>query len=187
MRLFSFFVTTLLTATVAQANTYQIDANHANVRFSIDHYATSTNHGGFYNLTGQVTFDPKAKTGFIGLTIPTRSLNTGNTAFTNHLKGEDFFNVAKYPTAYFKSTKWHFDGDKVTQVDGELTLLNKTNPISLKATKFNCYDSPMLKTQVCGGDFETTIDRTKWGMDTYVKFGVTKDVKLNIQIEASKQ
>ena len=77
---------------------------------------------------------------------------------------------------------------KVTKVDGNLTLLGKTNPVSLKATKFNCYNSPMLKNaQVCGGDFETTIDRTKWGMDTYVKMGFAKDVKLNIQVEAVQQ
>ena len=45
----------------------------------------------------------------------------------------------------------------------------------------------MLKAEVCGGDFETTIDRTKWGMDYLVSAGMSKNVKLNIQIEAAKQ
>ncbi len=56
-------------------------------------------------------------------------------------------------------------GNKVSSVDGTLTLLGQTHPVTLKATKFNCYNSPMLKTEVCGGDFETVIDRSKWGMN----------------------
>ena len=45
----------------------------------------------------------------------------------------------------------------------------------------------MLKTEVCGGDFETVIDRTQWGMNYLVNAGMTKNVKLDIQIEAAKQ
>ena len=168
----------------SNAATYEIDPNHANARFSVDHFGTSTNAGGFYGLTGIVDFDQKAKKGFVGVTIPISNLDTGNKAFNKHLKSADFFNVEKYPTAYFKSTEWQFDGDKVKAVKGNLTLLDQTHPVTLKATKFNCYDSPMLKTQVCGGDFETTIDRTKWGIDTYTDGGMMKNIKLNIQIEA---
>jgi polyisoprenoid-binding protein YceI len=60
--------------------------------------------------------------------------------------------------------------------------------VTLKANKFNCYPSPMLqKREVCGGDFEATIDRTQFGVDYGTKFGVTKDVRLVVQIEAVKQ
>lgn len=166
---------------------YKIDPYHANVRFAIDHFGTTTNQGGFYGLTGEMTFDPAKKLGNIDIDIPVSTLQTGNDHFTNHLKSDEFFNAEKYPTANFKSTKFHFKNGKVTKVDGNLTLLGKTNPVSLKATKFNCYDSPMLNANVCGGDFETTIDRTKWGMDTYVKMGMSKNVKLNVQIEAAQQ
>lgn len=75
----------------------------------------------------------------------------------------------------------------MSSVDGTLTLLGQTHPVTLKATKFNCYNSPMLKTEVCGGDFETVIDRSKWGMNYLVAAGMSKNVKLNIQIEAAKQ
>ena len=44
-----------------------------------------------------------------------------------------------------------------------------------------------LKTEVCGGDFSTTIDRTKWSMDYLVNVGMTKSVRIDIQIEAAKQ
>lgn len=169
---------------VGNAATYEIDPNHANARFSVNHFGTSTNTGGFYGLTGTVQYQPEAKKGFVGVTIPIGSLETGNKTFNKHLKSADFFDVENYPTAYFKSTDWEFDGDEVEAVKGELTLLDQTHPVTLKATNFNCYDSPMLETQVCGGDFETTIDRTKWGIDKYTDGGMMKDIKLNIQIEA---
>lgn len=188
---------------VSHAATYDIDPTHANVRFAIDHFGTSTNTGGFYNLTGTVNYDPKAKVGDVSITIPLASLNTGNSDFDEHLKGSDFFNVEKHPTAMFESTQWYFadnatnkNTDKkdsketllaVTMVDGNLTLHGKTHPVRLTATKFNCYFSPIHKKSVCGGDFKTTIDRTKWGISKYVLMGMTKNVDLNIQIEAIKQ
>lgn len=177
--------------TSSYAATYHIDPTHANVRFVIDHFNTSTNTGGFYNITGQIEYEPKAKTGDVSLVIPINSINTGNKAFDLALKSPDFFDVDKFPLAYFQSTKWHFGdektGSQVTQIDGNLTLHGETHPVSLTATKFNCYFNIMLKKPVCGGDFTTTIDRTKWGISKYVLLGITKDVTLNIQIEAAKQ
>lgn len=183
--LFTAFTAAL--AASAAAATYKIDPHHANARFAIDHFATSTNIGGFYNLNGTLQFDSAKRTGSIDLSIPVNSLQSGSADFTQHLKSSDLFNAEKYPEIRFVSTRFHFKGNKVSGVDGNLTLLGQTHPVSLKATKFNCYQSPMLKAEVCGGDFETTIDRTKWGMDYLVSAGMSKNVKLNIQIEAAKQ
>lgn len=77
--------------TSAQATTYLLEPNNSNVRFEIDHFKTSTNSGGFYNLTGQLDYDKTAKTGYISLVIPINSLNTGNAAFDTVLKSSDFF------------------------------------------------------------------------------------------------
>lgn len=173
-------------ATLGHAATYQLDPKHTAVRFSVDHFGTSTNAGGFYNLSGTLQYAPEKQEGFIGLTMPMGSLDTGIKAFNKHLRSDDFFNVKAYPTAYFKSTDWTFDGDKVSTVTGDLTLLDETHPVTLKATKFGCYDNPILKAEACGGDFETTIDRTKWGIDTFTDGGMMKDIKLVIQVEGSK-
>lgn len=176
-----------LLSTLGHAATYELDPNHTAVRFSVDHFGTSTNAGGFYNLSGMLEYAPKAQKGFVGLTIPMGSLSTGIKAFDNHLKSADFFNVKEYPTAYFKSTDWQFDGDKVKAVKGNLTLVGQTHPVTLTATKFNCYNSPILKAEVCGGDFETIIDRTQWGINTFTDGGVMKNIKLTVQVEGSKK
>lgn len=173
------------------AATYEIDPHHTNARFSIDHFRTSTNVGGFYGLTGDLQFDRAAGTGSIDITIPVENLQTGSEAFTTHLKSADLFQQENHPTMRFVSTKFNFVGKgekrKLRSVDGELTLLGKTHPVRLTTNKFNCYDSPILKTQVCGGDFSTTIDRTKWGMDYLLDAGITKNVRIDIQIEAGKK
>ncbi|MDO4641834.1 MAG: YceI family protein [Neisseria sp.] len=171
----------------AGAASYKIDHFHTNARFNIDHFGTSTNVGGFYGLNGTLEFDPAKRQGSVDLTIPVSTLQTGSLEFTNHLKSASLFNAEKFPEMRFVSTKFNFNGKKLLSVDGNLTMLGKTQPVKLKAEKFNCYDSPVLKTQACGGDFTTTIDRTKWGMDYLVKEGMSKQVKLNIQIEAGKQ
>jgi len=67
-----------------------------------------------------------------------------------------------------------------------LTLRGKTNPVTLTANNFNCYDNPMLKREVCGGDFEATIQRTQWGVNYGVP-GIPDSVRVVIQIEAVKQ
>jgi polyisoprenoid-binding protein YceI len=67
-----------------------------------------------------------------------------------------------------------------------LTLRGVTKPVTLTATGFNCYDNPRLKREVCGGDFETTIQRSQFGI-TYAAPVSPDAVRLLIQVEAIKQ
>ncbi len=169
------------------ANEYKLDPMHTNARFNIDHFGTSTNHGGFYNIEGVATFDPAKQVGAIEVVIPVATLNTGTPEFAGHMKTADIFDAEKFETITFKSTEWVFDGNKPTEIKGDLTMMGKTNPITLKATKFNCYDNPMVNAEVCGGDFSATIDRTQWGINFLVDAGIPKEVDLQIQVEAVKQ
>lgn len=171
----------------AQAATYAIEPTHTFATFEIGHFGTSTNRGRFDKKEGTVQFDRAAKTGKVDITLDIASINTGTAAFDKHLQSADLFNAAQFPTAKFSADKFTFSGDKVTEVSGTLTMLGKTNPVTLKANQFNCYNSPMLKREVCGGDFETTIDRTAYGMNFGINFGFPKDVRLVIQVEAIKQ
>jgi polyisoprenoid-binding protein YceI len=185
--LFAVAAATVMTAGAAQAATYAIDPTHTFVTFEISHFGATTNRGRFDKKQGTVEFDRAAKTGKVDITIDTTSVNTGTPPFDKHLQSADLFDAAKHPTIKFVSDKFSFNGDKVSEVTGQLTLLGKTAPITLKATQFNCYDSPMLKREVCGGDFEATIDRTQWGMNYGVEWGFPKNVRLVVQIEAVKQ
>ena len=171
----------------AQSATYVLDPTPTFVTFEIGHFGTSTNRGRFDKKEGTVQFDRAGKTGKVDLTIDATSISTGTPPFDKHLQSADLFNAAKFPTIQFSADQFRFNGDKVSEVAGKLTLLGQTHPVTLKANTFNCYQSPMLKREVCGGDFETTIDRTQWGMDYGVSFGMPKTVRLIVQAEAIKQ
>jgi polyisoprenoid-binding protein YceI len=170
----------------AQSATYTIDPTHTFVTFEATHFGTSTARGRFDKKEGTIQFDRAGKTGKIDITIDMASINTGVAPFDKHLQSADFFNVAAHPTARFVADNLSFDGDKVARINGTLTLLGKTGPVVLTASRFNCYDNPFFKRQVCGGDFETTIKRSQWGM-TYGLPGIPDDVRLTVQAEAIKQ
>jgi polyisoprenoid-binding protein YceI len=181
-------VATLLAgASAAQAADYAMDPTHTFVTFEIGHFGTTTNRGRFDKKEGTVQFDRAAKSGKVSITIDATSVNTGTAAFNQHLQSADLFDAAKYPTIKFTSDKFVFSGDKVSEIVGSLTLLGKTQPVTLKANQFNCYENPMIKRETCGGDFEATIDRTAFGMAYGVDWGFPKNVRLIVQVEAVKQ
>ncbi len=174
-------------AAQAQTATYAIDPTHTFATFEISHFGTSTNRGRFDKKSGTVQLDKAAKTGKVEITIETSSINSGTAAFDKHLQSKDFFNVAEFPTAKFVGDKFSFNGDKVSEIAGTLTLAGKTNPVTLKATNFNCYMNNMLKVEVCGGDFEATIVRSQYGVNWGLNFGFSDNVRLVVQAEAIKQ
>jgi polyisoprenoid-binding protein YceI len=171
----------------AESATYAIDPSHTFATFEIGHMGTSTNRGRFNKTSGTVTVDKAAKTGALDVTIDTTSLDTGTAAFTKHISSDEMLNVAAFPTAHLVATKFVFNGDKVAEIEGNLTLLGKTNPVVLKAQNYNCYMSPMVKREVCGGDFDTTIVRSQYGVSYGLNYGFPDNVHLVIQVEAVKQ
>lgn len=177
----------LLSAGAAQAATYTIDPTHTFATFEISHFGASVNRARFDKKEGQIEFDRAAKTGKVDISLDIASVNSGTAAFDKHLQSADIFNAAQFPKARFVSDKFVFNGDKVSEVQGQLTLLGKTQPVSFKANQFNCYESPMLKREVCGGDFEATIDRSAFGVNYGIDWGFPKNVRIVLQVEAVKQ
>lgn len=178
-----------LTATAARAEVvnYAIEPTHTFVTFEISHFGVSTNRGRFDKKEGSVQLDRAAKSGKVDVTFQVASVNTGTPQFDTHLKSKDILNAEAHPTARFVGDKFSFEGDKVSAVAGQLTLLGKTQPVTLKANGFGCYNHPMLKKEVCGGDFETTIQRSQFGVDYGLKWGFPDNVRLVIQVEAVRQ
>jgi polyisoprenoid-binding protein YceI len=184
---FALSVVLAVAAAHAEAANYAIDPMHTFVTFEIGHFGTSTNRVRFDKNSGSITFDRAGKSGKVDISVDVRSVNSGTDAFNRHLQSSDMFDASKFPTLKFVGDKFSFDGDKVSEVAGSLTLLGKSLPVAFKATQFNCYMNPMLRRETCGGDFEATIDRTQWGYNYGVDWGFPKDVRLLVQVEAIKQ
>ena len=163
---------------------YVVDPTHTFVNYEMGHYGTTTNRGRFSTTDGLVQIDDTGNNGKVDITMDMTSINTGVDLLNRHVQSKDFFNVAAFPTARFQADRIAFNGDKVTEVNGTLTLLGQTRPVLLKASRFNCYLNPLIKRQVCGGDFETTIERSQWGILWGLNFGFEDKVRLLVQVEA---
>ena len=166
---------------------YTLDADHTYASFAIDHYGASVNRARFDEVAGSVRFDPVAKEGAIDLFVQVASIYSGSRGFDEHLLSPDLFDAGRYPTMRFVSDRLVFEGERLVEAPGQLTLLGRTQPVTLKASQFRCYPNKRAKTEACGGDFEAVIDRTQWGMNYLVDIGMPKNVRITATIEAFRQ
>lgn len=174
-------------AAVAAEENYVTDPVHSEPAYEIRHTIFSTQRGEFTKSAAKITLDREAKKGTIEVTIDTTSIRSHDPRLDNILKGEDYFNVAKYPTMTFKSTGMRFDGDRLSGVDGELTMLGVTKPVTLKVADFQCGENPFNKKPMCGAEVTTTIKRSDWGMKTGIGRSSGDEVKITIPVEAYRE
>jgi polyisoprenoid-binding protein YceI len=173
-------------AAQAQNATYAIDPTHTFVTWEALHFGTSTSRGRFDKKEGTVQFDRAAKTAKVDIAIDVASISTGVAPFDRHLRSPDFFDAEKHPQARFVGEQATFNGNNVASIAGTLSFRGVSRPVVLTATRFNCFDHPFFKREVCGGDFETTVQRSQFGM-TYGLPGIPDNIRLLIQVEAVKQ
>ena len=93
-----------------------------------------------------------------------------------------FFDIAKFPTAKFVSTKVEKTGEKTAKVTGDLTIKGITKPVVLDVT-LNGMGENFEKIKTVGFSGSTTIKRSDFGMKDYLPM-LGDDVKLEIESEA---
>ncbi len=168
------------------AQTYKVDPSHTYPSFEADHKGISFWRGKFTKTEGTITLDRAAKTGTMNITIDASSIDFGHTKMNDHAKNKDMFNVPQFPTITYVGKSMKFDGDKLVGVEGELTLLGVTKPVHLTVNKFKCIQDGMTKQEICGADASAEFKRSDFGMNFALNWGFSPDVKLSIQVEASK-
>ncbi|MEY4560953.1 MAG: hypothetical protein RLZZ618_230 [Pseudomonadota bacterium] len=182
-------VTTLLAAGAApsQEAKYRIDPSHTAVVFEVKHFGVSTTRGRFDREEGVLIIDKTAKTGKVEIHIDMTSVNTGLADVDARLQGRDFFNVEHFPKSRFVGDEVSFNGDKLVSVSGTLVMMGKSVPVTLNAISYGCYNHPELQHEVCGGDFEATLQRSAWGLSFGLPGVAPDSVRLLIQVEAIKR
>jgi polyisoprenoid-binding protein YceI len=176
-------------ATAAQAapEKYTFDPVHTQVMFSVDHIGFSHSHGKFLKFDGGFTFDAdKVEASAVNVKIDTASLNMDDGTWEEHLKGENFFNVAKFPAMTFKSTKIEKSGEKEGKLTGELTVLGVTKPVTLDVKWNKSGVHPYSQQYIAGFSASGVIKRSDFGM-TYGLPGIGDEVALNIQVEGVRE
>lgn len=185
----TFFATLLIgllsaTPVMAKPVTYKLDPNHTQIRVVWNHFGFSNPDANFTHITGTLVYDAAdpAKSS-VKVDIPLSGLDTHVTKLDEHLKGADFFNVAKFPTAHFVSTKVTPAGKDKLTVDGNLSVHGVTKPVTLHVTVNKVGIQPMLKAPAAGFDATTTLKRSDFGVGAYAPM-VSDEVKVHITVEA---
>lgn len=169
-------------------STWSIDQVHTHVGFSVKHMMVTTVRGQFKAYRGTVRLDSKdfTKSTFEG-EIDVASVDTGNADRDNHLRTNDFFDVANHPKIFFKSTKIdRRDGGDYT-VHGDITIRGVTKPIALDVEFLGVAKNPYGKT-VAGFGARGVIHRKDFGVsfNAILETGgvaVGEKVKLELDVE----
>ena len=174
-------------AAQAEPAFYRFDPTHTFVNFELLHFGTSTIRGRFGPLAGEATLDREARRGRVQVQIDTSSVSTGVAVLDARLTEGDMLAVQSHPRAYLVAERMEFDdAGRVKALRGEFTLRGVSVGLTLTALRFNCYTSPLLGREVCGGDFEGQFSRGAVGITHSLPF-VSDTVRLLVQVEAIRQ
>jgi len=172
---------------------WQIDTAHSHVSFSVRHMMVSTVRGEFQKiLGGEVSLNEEhLGESSVKAEVDAASISTRDANRDNHLRSADFFDVEKYPTITFQSTKIESLGDNEYNIYGDLTLHGVTKPIVLKGEYSGIIKDPYgLKR--AGITANGKINRKEFGLtwSALLESGgavVSDDVKINLDIEVTSQ
>jgi polyisoprenoid-binding protein YceI len=179
-------------AGLADASTWNLDPAHSQASFTIRHLVISNVRGEFQKFTGAVQLDDKdLSKSSVDVTIQSASIDTANADRDKHLRSADFFDVEKFPTIAFKSTKVEKAGDGKLNVTGNLTMKGVTKPVVLAVEGPTGEIKDPMGNVRRGLSASTTINRKDFGL-TYsktVEAGpvVGDEVKIHIEAELIKQ
>ena len=185
--LFCLFLACNTTSALAAVDEYTIDPNHTYPSIEFSHMGLSVWRGKFNKSSGRIAIDRSANGGTVEVIIETASINFGLDAMDEKARSEDFFDVARYPTATYTGTLNLVDGQPTT-VDGQITIMGATRPLKLTVNTFKCIPHPVLQREVCGADAEGDLNWSEYGMKMS-KWGAGEagKVHLRIQVEALKR
>lgn len=189
---FALLLVLIPSAALAAPESYTIDPYHTFPNFTIDHQGIATLHGRFDKSSGKIMLDKAAKTASVDLTIEAASITTGDNdkgsrprSRDEHLRSADFFNVAEFPRITYKSTNVTFSGDNPSKIEGSLTMLGVTKPLTLDVVRFKCNPPAGAGKERCGGNATGAFKRSDFGMK-FGSPGIQDEIKLDIMVEALK-
>lgn len=171
-------------------NEWRIDGNHSAANFSVRHLMVSTVRGQLGRISGTLEYDGKNIQSIkADVSIDVKGISTQNERRDNHLRSDDFFDVANHPTITFRSKRIEPAGDGRFRMIGDLTIRGNTKEVTLDVEG----PSPIVKTQrgvATGASATTKIKRLEYGLkyNNMVEAGpvVGDEVTITIDIEATR-
>lgn len=183
MKFLKLSLASLITSSALFAGTYNVDASHSNVGFTVKHMMITNVSGKFNDVTGNFEYDEKTNMlKSLSGEIIVASINTADEKRDAHLKAEELFDAAKFPKIDFKATKIEENA-----VYGDITIKGVTKNIKLELENGGAITDPWGK-QRAGFELVGKINRKDFGI-TWNKVletggvAVGEEIKLQIAIE----
>ena len=168
------------------AETYKLDPGHTSVVFRVKHLGVAYVYGRFNGPTGSFMFDESSPAkSSIEVQVNAKNVDTAVEKRDNHLRSPDFFNAGEHPLVIFKSTSVKKLDNDTYEVAGNLTLIGKSRPLTVKARHTGSGKDPWGNFR---RGFETsfTIKRSEFGMN-FMLGGVSDDVVITVSVEGIRQ
>jgi len=179
-------MTTATTATTTKT-IYAIDKAHSEVTFQVRHLLTKV-RGRFSEFEGTIEYDAQnPERSSVSVTIQAASVDTSEKDRDTHLRSADFFEVEKFPTLTFTSTRITRKSDEQFEVVGDLTIRGVTRPVPIAATYLGKAKDPWGNERIAF-EAETTINRKDFGLAWNAAletggFLVGDEVKIGLSIQ----
>jgi polyisoprenoid-binding protein YceI len=176
-----------LSSLPAAATTYTLEPNYTQGVLRWDHLGFSYPAAQFAQGSGTLEFDAMDPAmSSINVTIPIASLSTGVPDLDEHLKSADFFEVAKYPTATFVSTRVDKGmGTNHFKVTGNLTIRKVTKPVTLDVTLLKIGKNARTEVATIGFEAKGTLKRSDFGLGAFVP-QVSDEIQLLVTTQAAE-
>ncbi|PKV51926.1 polyisoprenoid-binding protein YceI [Aquimarina sp. MAR_2010_214] len=181
------------TYSFAQKTTWNVDASHSKVSFSVSHLVISEVDGNFNSFNGSfISNKDDFSDAKITFDIDANSINTENAKRDGHLKSEDFFYVEKYPKITFKSTSFKKKSKNKYQLKGNLTMRGITKKVTLDVSHGGIIANDGFGNTKAGFKATGTINRTDFGVAWNAKtehggMVVGEDIEITIKLELVKK
>ncbi len=170
-----------------QAGTYAIDPAHTQLGFGVSHMGFTTYYGHFSDASGTLELTPKNPAGSrLSVSVPTMSVSTTSEKLDGELKGEQWFDAAKYPAITFVSTGVVPSGHGEAKVAGNLTMHGVTKPVTFDAKFVGAGINPLDKKYTVGFAITGVVSRSEFGIKTYVPL-IGDEVAITISGAFEKQ
>jgi len=178
-----------LAGTLSFADPFVLDESHSKVGFSVTHMMISSVDGSFKSYEADIDFDPTKKVfNKLSATIDAASIDTANQKRDDHLRNEDFFDVAKYPNITFVMDKYEQTSDKKGKIYGKLTMHGITKAVVLDSDIKGIIVDPWGNTRL-GFELSGDVNRKDFGLNWNKSLDaggvvVGDDVEIDIKIQA---
>lgn len=173
-----------------KTNTWNLDALHSNIAFSVRHLVFAKVRGRFATWSGTLALNESdLAQSKVSVSIDAASIDTGTGDRDKHLRSADFFDVEKFPTLTFTSTQVKAVDNDTLDVTGDMTIHGVTKRITIPVDFLGTAKTP--NGEKAGFETAFTINRKDYGIvwNRVMDAGpvLSEDVKVVISIEADRQ